>query len=119
MVIVRTPCPRCRAADCVCGYVAEREAAKLEQRRERGRRQRKVRPYDSAERTLHSAILARHVAAHGWLCPGAPDLGHEAHAVKPGHLDVDDILPVSQGGDRRDPANKRVLCRSVNRGRRG
>lgn len=83
-----------------------------------GQRQRKVRPYDSAERTLHASIIARHVEAHGWWCPGAADLGHKPHVVKPGALDVDDIVPVKDGGDRRDVRNKRVLCRSANRGRR-
>lgn len=88
-------------------------------RKLRGQRQREVRPYDHVERALHSSIIARHVEAHGWWCPGAPELGHKPHPVKPGQLDCDDIVPVSRGGDRRDPQNKRVLCRSVNRGRRG
>lgn len=118
MVIVRTPCPRCRAVVCTCGYVAERDRRAAERAKERGKRQRKVRPYDSAERTLHASIIAAHVEQHGWWCPGAPDLHHKPHPVKPGHLDVDDIVPVSKGGDRRDPRNKRVLCRSANRGRR-
>ena len=118
MVVVKTPCPRCRAVTCVCGYVAEREARAVAQRKERGRRQRTVRPYDHVERALHASIIAAHVAANGWMCPGAPDLGHKPHRVKPGQLDVDDIVPVSRGGDRRDPANKRVLCRAKNRGRR-
>jgi len=118
MVIVVTPCPHCRAVTCVCGYVAERDARREARRKERGRRQRQARPYDSVERTLHAGIIAAHVEAHGWWCPGAPDLGHKPHAVKPGALDVDDIVPVSRGGDRRDPQNKRVLCRRANRGRR-
>lgn len=118
MVRVVTPCPRCRAATCVCGYVARREQEQAMRRKVRGKRQREVRPYDSAERTLHASVIARHVEAHGWMCPGAPELGHEAHAVKLGQLDVDDIVPVSRGGDRRDVRNKRVLCRAVNRARR-
>lgn len=118
MVIVRTPCPRCRAVDCRCGYAAEREERRVEWQRLRNERQRRTRPYDSAERTLHASIVAAHVAAHGWWCPGAPDLQHAPHVVKPGRLDVDDIVPVKDGGDRRDPGNKRVLCRSANRGRR-
>lgn len=111
MVRVATPCPRCRAIDCRCGY-------RTQQAQERRRRQRLVRPYDHAERTLHAAIIARHVERYGWLCPDCPELGHAPHAVRPGQLDVDDIVPVNAGGDRRDPRNKRVLCRKVNRGRR-
>jgi len=111
MVRVVTPCPRCRAVECRCGYRAEQAKAKQE-------RQRGQRPYDHVERTLHASIIARHVERHGWLCPGAVELGHRPHAVRPGQLDVDDIIPVNAGGDRRDPRNKRVLCRKVNRGRR-
>lgn len=118
MVKVVTPCPRCRGTFCVCGYMAEREKQRAERRKERGRQQREKRPYSSAERTLHASIIARHVAAHGWWCPGAPELNHKPHPVRPGQLDVDDIVPVSRGGDRLDPQNKRVLCSRVNRGRR-
>jgi len=118
MVRVVTPCPRCRAVECVCGYVAERDRLRAERTKERGRRQREKRPYSAAERALHASIIASHVEAHGWHCPGAPELGHRPHPVKPGQLDVDDIVPVSRGGHRLDPRNKRVLCRRVNRGRR-
>lgn len=111
MVKVVTPCPRCRRSVCTCGYRAQQAKAKAE-------RQRRQRPYDSGERTLHAGIIASHVVAHGWWCPGAADLGHKPHLVKPGTLDVDDIVPVKDGGDRHDPRNKRVLCRSANRGRR-
>jgi hypothetical protein len=111
MVVLTTPCPRCRATICRCGY-------KAEQARKRQEKEARRRPYDHAERTLHAAIIASWVAAHGWMCPGAADLEHKAHRVKPGMLDVDDIVPVAKGGDRRDPRNKRVLCRTANRGRR-
>ena len=118
MVVVAIPCPRCRAVRCVCGYIAQREQELAMRRKVRGERQRQVRPYDSAERRMHAYIISEHVAAHGWVCPGAAELGHAPHRVVPGTLDVDDVLPVSRGGDRRDARNKRVLCRSVNRGRR-
>jgi hypothetical protein len=111
MVKLLTACPRCRATACKCGYAAE-------MKRKRAERDRQRRPYDHAERMLHASIIAEWVAHNGWLCPGAPDLGHKAHRVKPGHLDVDDIVPVKDGGDRHDPRNKRVLCRTANRGRR-
>jgi hypothetical protein len=116
MVRVVTPCPRCRAVECVCGYVAERDRLKAERTKERGRRQREKRPYSAAERTLHASIIASHVEAHGWWCMGLPEINHRPHAVRPGELDVDDIVPVIQGGDRMDQRNKRVLCRKVNRG---
>ena len=111
MVKVLTPCPRCRAVECRCGYAEEKRALRIQRQRER-------RPYDHRERTLHASIIARWVDQNGWLCPGCPELDHKPHRVKPGQLDVDDIVPVSQGGDRHDPRNKRVLCRAVNRGRR-
>lgn len=111
MVRVVTPCPRCRAVECRCGYAEEQRARRVQ-------RQMQRRPYDHRERTLHAGIIARWVEANGWMCPGAAELDHKPHRVKPGQLDVDDIVPVSQGGDRHDPRNKRVLCRTVNRGRR-
>jgi hypothetical protein len=111
MVKLTTPCPRCRATVCQCGYAAEQKRRRLEEQRRR-------RPYDHGERTLHAAIIASWVERSGWWCPGAPDLGHKAHYVKPGQLDVDDVVPVSRGGARRDVENKRVLCRTANRGRR-
>lgn len=67
---------------------------------------------------MHASIIAAWVAANGWVCPGAAELGHKPHRVKPGQLDVDDIVPVGKGGRPDDPCNKRVLCRAVNRGRR-
>ena len=111
MVKLLTACPRCRAVVCECGYAAEMKARRM-------RREMQRRPYDHAERTLHASIIAAWVEQHGWLCPGAKEMGHRAHWVKPGQLDVDDIVPFKDGGDRRDARNKRVLCRSANRGRR-
>lgn len=111
-------CPRCRMVGCTDPShkpeVVERSRKRLVNRQARAT----YRPYDHAERTLHASIIAEWVAHNGWVCPGAPDLGHKAHRVKPGHLDVDDIVPVRDGGDRHDPRNKRVLCRTANRGRR-
>jgi len=110
MVRVLTPCTRCRATVCRCGYAAEKKA-------ERIRRERLRRPYDHEERKLHASIIASWVERYGWTCPGLAAEGHRPHPVPPGHLDVDDIVPYSRGGDRRNPANKRVLCRRWNRSR--
>jgi hypothetical protein len=60
---------------------------------------------------LSRRMLAAHVGAFGWVCPGdGPD--HRAHPAR--SLTVDHIVPISAGGAPFDRANLRVLCRPRN-----
>jgi hypothetical protein len=97
----RPVCPRCRRRHCTCPPLPTRV--------------RKSRPEDPAYRRLRDVLVKRHVEQFGWWCPGAPDLRHESHRVYALHLDVDHI-----NGDHSDhrPENLRILCRTVNRGRK-
>lgn len=63
-----------------------------------------------AEQQRRRQVVAEHVAAYGWLCPGAPDLRHDPHPSR--DLTADHIGPVAQGGTEDGPL--RVLCRSKN-----
>jgi 5-methylcytosine-specific restriction protein A len=73
-------------------------------RTERGLDNRWLRLRDSAVRA--------HVREHGWICPG---YGRESHAVDPGDLTGDHIIPRSLAPERRlDPTNVAVLCLSCN-----
>jgi len=110
-------CPVCRVLN--CGIPShDTESRERERKRVVAARQRAgYRPYSSAERREHERIIDAHVAAHGWWCPGAPDLDHAPHLVAPNGLDVDHIIPVGAGGQRVG-GPKRVLCRAMNRGRR-
>jgi hypothetical protein len=57
-------------------------------------------------------IIEAHVAAHGWWCPGAPELGHDPHPCTDLTTDhLDELVGSLPGGPRR------VLCR-VENGRR-
>jgi len=99
-------CRRCRRRRCTCPP---------DQRPKRPTRVRKSRPDDPVYRRLRDDLVRRHVAEYGWWCPGAPDLRHEPHRVHVGTLDVDHVN--GDHGDHR-PENLRVLCRTVNRGRK-
>jgi hypothetical protein len=65
------------------------------------------------------AILRAWKLEHGPWCPGADDIGHDAHPSF--DLTLDHIVPLAAGGAEFDRANVRPLCRSANsaRGDRG
>lgn len=59
-------------------------------------------------------LISEHVARHGWVCPGAADLNHEAHPCT--DLTADHIVQVVHGGGH-GMDNLRVLCASMNKAR--
>ena len=70
--------------------------------------------YDSREwRRVRRRVLVRHLATHGYWCPG---YGRPAHLAR--DLTVDHGQPLAGGGKPYDLAQLRVLCRSCN-GRKG
>lgn len=103
----RPVCRRCRRRVCTCPPRPPRPPAPA--------RVRKSRPYDQRYRRIRDELVRRHVSEYGWWCPGAPDLRHEPHRVHAGTLDVDHV-----NGDHSDnrPENLRILCRTMNRGRK-
>lgn len=76
--------------------------------RERTRRRHR----SKAERRRRSAVVAEHIAQHGYVCPG---YGVPSHPST--DLTADHITPVSRGGSE-EGGPLRVLCRSCN-SRRG
>ena len=71
--------------------------------------------YGSARwKRLSSALIAEHVAEHGWICPGDGP-GHPLHASM--RLSVDHIHRLGAGGPAFERANLRVLCAQRNAAR--
>lgn len=61
-----------------------------------------------AHKQLTATTIDRHVAKHGWICPG---WRRPAHEVPPGGLTGDHIIPRSVRPDLAlDPKNYGVLC---------
>lgn len=70
--------------------------------------------YDSARwRKLRRRVLTRHIATHGWWCPG---WGVPAHPSR--QLTIDHGDPLVFGGDPYNEDNLGVLCKACN-GRKG
>jgi 5-methylcytosine-specific restriction protein A len=78
-----------------------------QQRRANTRRKR-----SKGERLRRQAVIAQHVAQHGYVCPG-----YDVPAHPSSDLTADHIQPVARGGSEEGGALQ-VLCRSCN-GRRG
>lgn len=76
---------------------------------------RHSRAYSDPEYKRNRKILiSRHVAMHGWVCPGAEDLDHEAHPCT--DLTADHIIQIAAGGGH-ELSNLRPLCASANKAR--
>jgi len=62
----------------------------------------------SVHRKLTALVISRHVAKHGWVCPG---WRRSPHPVPPGGLTGDHIIPRAIRPDlAEDPTNYGVLC---------
>ena len=68
-------------------------------------------PYDNQWRTISHQLIASHVAAYGWVCPGLTTgtIRHDPHPSS-------DLTGDHINGNPHDhnPTNLRVLCRSLN-----
>jgi 5-methylcytosine-specific restriction endonuclease McrA len=96
----------------VCGVVTSGPGSRCTAHAQQSNRSRHNPLYATREwQRLSVRIIAAHVGAFGWVCPGdGPD--HRAHPSR--SLTVDHILTLSAGGAPLDRANLRVLCRSRN-----
>jgi len=74
--------------------------------REKSRRRRRT----PKERTRRQDLIAAHVRANGWVCPGYERPAHEAR-----DLTADHVQPVARGGS--ETGEIRVMCRSCNSAR--
>lgn len=75
---------------------------------------------DPEYKRIRRLMLDEHIAQHGLICPGAPDLDHEAHPCT--DLTIDHIIPLSAGptaGGTNHPSNLRVLCQPANTAKGG
>lgn len=63
--------------------------------------------YDHGERIRRVKVVAAHVQAHGWVCPGFQTNPHPSF-----DLTADHLVSVSRGGA--ESGSLRVLCRSCN-----
>lgn len=84
---------------------------------QRAKRQPYNQAYSDPEYKRNRKILLDdHIARHGWVCPGAEDLNHEAHPCT--DLTADHIVATSEGGTHA-LENLRVLCRPMNTSKGG
>ena len=98
-----------------CGALTTNQSRCPRHTRARNRTRRSP-AYDDPEYRRHRRQMIKdHIAQHGWVCPGAPDLDHEAHPCTT--LTIDHIVPRSRGGTN-SRTNLRVLCETENK-RRG
>lgn len=74
---------------------------------------RQERGYDNDWLQLRNRIIDDHVARRGYTCPGWDGPPHFADP-KSNPLTGDHIIELHEGGQRLDPANIAVLCRSCN-----
>lgn len=82
-------------------------------RRDQRRGTRTQRGYDNDWLRLRDHVVHHHIATHGYTCPGWQRPPHFAHP-QTNPLTGDHIVELHQGGQRLDPANVAVLCRSCN-----
>lgn len=66
---------------------------------------------DPEYKRLKRRMIDEHKRTFGDMCPGAPDLHHEAHPCTT--LTIDHIIPLSAGGTN-IRSNLRVLCAAAN-----
>jgi len=67
-----------------------------------------ARGYGSRWRAIRQAVLDRHIALYGPVCPGYGRPSHESD-----DLTVDHVVPKARGGGDH-PSNLAVLCRGCN-----
>jgi 5-methylcytosine-specific restriction protein A len=82
------------------------EPCRKEYERNKSRRRRRT----PTERARRQALISRHVAEFGNVCPGYECPPHPAS-----DLTADHLLPVARGGN--EESELRVLCRSCNSSR--